>query len=540
MKKLIGYTLLILTTQLSFGQFTTITPGGAELRNKNASEVLKMPKLSNQNILAITNPVSGSFVFDTDYNCIRIFNGSEWTCLSESQNIPFKLKNKISTKIIAGSESSPNTRVSLSISSIVFDTQNNFYVAGSIYKCYSGGIGCGSYGGSSPLQAHSTGIIMKFSSNGAFKWSTIVQGKPVNGSQVDANFSSEVSDMVLRDNKLYVIGNYTTGILWQTIEVISNGGRDSFVSKVETSGTLNWIKKIGGSLDDIGNSIKLDDNGYVFVTGSYKSSPLTIGTSPNSIVLNNKGGSDIFLGKFDTNGIIQNAVSFGGTNDDSPSNLIYESPYFYVTGTFKGNFAAGSTSFISAGGIDTFVSEFNSLLTFSGSNRFGGTTINDEISPTEIKKINGRIFLSGKFKGNILLGDKTLISTEYNSFITSFYFSSTSIYINYLQTITSSDGFLSIAPNNNAVYIVGNYKNMNSTLNIPLQSKGSTDIALYELKLDGSYSYSDYIFSGYETFGNIQWEGVRKIVQNNGKVYFIGVGPDSYNPNIEYIYLWSY
>jgi hypothetical protein len=233
-------------------------------------------------------------------------------------------------------------------------------------------------------------------------------------------------------------------------------------------------------------------------------------------------------------------VSFGGTNDDSPSNLIYESPYFYVTGTFKGNFAAGSTSFISAGGIDTFVSEFNSLLTFSGSNRFNGTTINDEISPIEIKKINGRIFLSGKFKGNILLGDKTLISTEYNSFITSFYFSSTSIYINYLQTITSSDGFLSIAPNNNAVYIVGNYKNMNSTLNIPLQSKGSTDIALYELKLDGSYSYSDYIFSGYETFGNIQWEGVRKIVQNNGKVYFIGVGPDSYNPNIEYIYLWSY
>ena len=52
-------------------------------------------------------------------------------------------------------------------------------------------------------------------------------------------------------SKLYVIGNYTTSILWQTIEVNSNGGRDSFVSKVDTSGTLNWIKKIGGSLDDL-------------------------------------------------------------------------------------------------------------------------------------------------------------------------------------------------------------------------------------------------------------------------------------------------
>lgn len=542
MKHLILVLLQLIAFNYSFSQQTTILPGNAELDNKNTNSALVIPKLSYQTILDIPNPKVGSLIYDIDNNCIRIYNSTEWVCLTESKDIPFNLSKSITSQVIGVSQTGPQTAGSISINSVTVDTQGNFYLGGTISGCFSSPISiCSSY--STYMYPVLTGIIMKFSSSGAFKWSTIVSGKKViEAGNVDSNFQSAISDIIIKDDKLYAVGSYKTSISWQNVELNSTGGRDAFIAKLDTSKTLNWIKNIGGNLDEEATTIQLDNNNYIFIAGTFQSSTLTIGVSPNAIVLNNGGGSDIFLAKYDTNGNLQNAIKIGGPNNDNAIDLIYEQSYFYLAGTFNQSFYTGNCTLTGAG-TSTFIAQFNSLLSFSGCAAFSGTNPNDEIVPAEIKRINNQIFMCGRFKGNILIGDKTLSSTEYSSFITAFYFPSASLSLSYLQTINNPSGFNSFAINNSngKVYIVGNFQNMNSTIGIPLQSKGNTDIALFELKTDGYYnSTASYTFSGYTSFGTDGGENVGKVFYSNGKMFFLGTGVFYYNPRQSYLYLWSY
>jgi hypothetical protein len=55
----------------------------------------------------------------------------------------------------------------------------------------------------------------------------------------------------------------------------SNGGDDSFISKLDESGNFLWAKSFGGELGDYGGSIMSDQSGQVYVSGYYLSSPFS-------------------------------------------------------------------------------------------------------------------------------------------------------------------------------------------------------------------------------------------------------------------------
>jgi len=48
----------------------------------------------------------------------------------------------------------------------------------------------------------------------------------------------------------------------------SSGGKDIFISKLDTGGSLVWAKKIGGTYDDIPYSITIDRSNDIIVTGT--------------------------------------------------------------------------------------------------------------------------------------------------------------------------------------------------------------------------------------------------------------------------------
>jgi len=76
------------------------------------------------------------------------------------------------------------------------------------------------------------------------------------------------------------LGNiYSTGMFQGTIDMdpgittfnlISFGGRDIFVSKLDASGNFIWGNKIGGASDEEGWSIAVDASGSVFTTGYFR------------------------------------------------------------------------------------------------------------------------------------------------------------------------------------------------------------------------------------------------------------------------------
>ncbi len=77
-----------------------------------------------------------------------------------------------------------------------------------------------------------------------------------------------------------------------------------------------WAKSFGGTGKDTTTDIKIK-NGYLYVTGNFTSSTINW----DGTILTNNGGSDIFVAKMDTLGNTIWVKNFGGTGDDSVTQL---------------------------------------------------------------------------------------------------------------------------------------------------------------------------------------------------------------------------
>lgn len=88
----------------------------------------------------------------------------------------------------------------------------------------------------------------------------------------------------------------------------NNGYEDSWVFKVDKDGALLWSKNYGGSQDDnLGGMKMTSDGGFVLVGYTY---------SNDGDVLFSKGGSDAWILKIDKNGEILWSNTYGGTKSD--------------------------------------------------------------------------------------------------------------------------------------------------------------------------------------------------------------------------------
>ncbi len=69
-----------LSTDYSVGIGTTEPQAALEVASTNAGFL--PPRLSDEQINAIENPIPGTMVYNTDENCISLYNGTQWFCLS--------------------------------------------------------------------------------------------------------------------------------------------------------------------------------------------------------------------------------------------------------------------------------------------------------------------------------------------------------------------------------------------------------------------------------------------------------------------------
>ena len=86
---------------------------------------------------------------------------------------------------------------------------------------------------------------------------------------------------------------------------------DAFVAKFDSTGDMRWVRQISGGSYDQANGVALDTNGNVFVTGFF-----TGQSSFGETNLISRGGEDVFLAKYDSDGNPAWARQFGGTADD--------------------------------------------------------------------------------------------------------------------------------------------------------------------------------------------------------------------------------
>ncbi|MCE5228052.1 SBBP repeat-containing protein [bacterium] len=155
----------------------------------------------------------------------------------------------------------------------------------------------------------------------------------------------EGNDIALDESgNVYVTGR-TASSGWTSggFDTSFNGNSDAFVAKLSSAGGLIWSTYLGGGNSDEGDSIAIDGSGNVFVTGPTASSGWTSGGFDTSF----NGGSDGFVMKMSSSGQHLWSTYLGGSQSDTGNGIAVDgSGNVFVTGE------TASSGWIS-GGFDT-------------------------------------------------------------------------------------------------------------------------------------------------------------------------------------------
>lgn len=162
-----------------------------------------------------------------------------------------------------------------------------------------------------------------------------------------------------------VAGAFTASISINSTTLTNSGQNDIFMIKYAPDGSIIWSRKIGGTGDDLANSITVDNNDNIYVAGSFSSPSLNFG---NAVSLSNAGTSDFFVLKMNSDGDALWAKKSGTSKTAKATALKTDANgNLFLAGTFKGaSIMLGSSSLASSGDVQVvFVAKINSSGNFS-------------------------------------------------------------------------------------------------------------------------------------------------------------------------------
>ena len=162
---------------------------------------------------------------------------------------------------------------------IQLNSNGEIYVAGSFSGTADFDPGESSFNLNTSGLTDSDIFICKLGNSGNFMWA-----KQIGNTTQDEDVAAITVD---------VSGNvFATGFFKETVdfdpgpdnfELISNGGTDIFIFKLDNFGDFNWALNIGSESSDSGRDIKLDPSGNICVTGGFRG---TVDFDPGPDVFN--------------------------------------------------------------------------------------------------------------------------------------------------------------------------------------------------------------------------------------------------------------
>lgn len=107
-------------------------------------------------------------------------------------------------------------------------------------------------------------------------------------------------------------GYFQDSVVFEGNTFVSKGGYDIFIYKYDSTGTIKWIKTIGGLSDDYGVDVSTDNNRNIYITGAY-SYIVDFDPDTSTFFLSScDGGLDTYVLKLNENGEFIWAISIGG------------------------------------------------------------------------------------------------------------------------------------------------------------------------------------------------------------------------------------
>ena len=334
----------------------------------------------------------------------------------------------------------------------------------------------------------SDGMVIKYNGEGDVLWAKNIGG--------DGDDSVE-SVSITKEGNLIVGGYFESkNIDLENGKILENvGSSDGMVIKYNEGGEVEWSRTIGGEYDDEVNSVAVTEKDII-VGGHFNSTSINL---INGQILENAGGSDGMVIKYNEEGKVEWSRSIGGNDDDYvPSIATTPDGEIIVGGYFKSDRIDLGESQI--------LGKTNGSMYYDGMViRYGVAGEVNWITSIEgtrdilIKSVDsirdGEIIVGGSFKHNITVGDYTLSSG--NDFSDGMVIKYESIELNKPTTIQAQsiggrnpDQITSVSATSDGGYIVGGYFNSSIT------------VGEYTLTNAGGY---DGIVIRYGADGEVEW-----------------------------------
>jgi hypothetical protein len=190
-----------------------------------------------------------------------------------------------------------------------------------------------------------------------------------------------------------------------TITLNAIGDNDVLLAKYDLMGNLQWAHRDGGFYSEKADGVSADNAGNVFVGGHYIDTAKFGGVT----TLYGSGGYDIFVEKYNANGVFQWVRKAGGTGRDEVKGVKCDAAgNVYVCGLFSNGAQFGAQTYTTVGNYDAFLAKYDSngnLVWF----RKAGSVLHDIAWSVTIDK-NGLIYIAGEFNASIYFGATQLIT----------------------------------------------------------------------------------------------------------------------------------
>lgn len=235
-------------------------------------------------------------------------------------------------------------------------------------------------------------FIWKLSSAGNFVWA-----KTISGYSYQVGYSLGISN----NNSIFITGYSYSQCDFDpgpgTYTITSQWLGDVFIGKYTINGELLWAKTFGGTQDEIGKDLEIDNSGNILLCGYFLSASVDFDPGPDSCIKNSANGPG-FVTKFDSVGNFQWAHQFGGWNS-SVEGITVNQNKIYFTGYFTSSVdfdpGPGEKILSSNGGTDIFICQFNANGNFECAESIGSTNGNDV--GASISVFENSIYVCGHF-----------------------------------------------------------------------------------------------------------------------------------------------
>ena len=438
--------------QVAINSDGTSPDSSAMLDITSNSKGILLPRMTTSERDAISNPVQGLLIYNTDDDCFNYYTGTDWykDC---GRDLTLDTRS-LSISNVGGTGNDEGNGIAV-------DGNGNILVAAEID-------GTATIGNTSYTTSNKAALLIKYDNDYNVLWSKLIEG---------TSYTINTEVITGSNNDIYIAISFS-GTLSVEGTSFSAVNKDIVIVRYDTYGNFQWAAQAGCDNQMLLAEIGIDDSDNIYITGDFNGNA-TLGANTISSSL-----ADFYVAQCNSSGSWQWAVQSTSTDYAETYDLIVNGSDVYVSGWMGGTTTIGTETF---SGINGFLAKYNSSGTFQW---VEGFTTTDYVSGDALATdSNNDILLTGAAYATTVIGDSTFTISGEAMFLTKY----TSAGVFEWAEIVESD---------NSVYSRGIEIDKNDNIIILGQMKGNIDFDGTAINTNGN---SNMFVAQFDTARNLTW-----------------------------------